>query len=140
MPPDTDIEITQTSYQAILDAAEPQLFVSDIEASCDFFAKKLGFAIAFLHGDPPFYGQVSRDGARLNLRHVDAPLFDNALGAREVFLSASIAVDDVNRLYLEFQSAGAAFRQAPRKESRGDRAFIVEDPDGNLLLFAGSAD
>ena len=42
-------------------AAEPQLFVSDIEASCEFYTKKLGFTVAFTYGEPPFYGQVFRD-------------------------------------------------------------------------------
>lgn len=40
----------------VLASAEPQLFVSDIEASCDFFTGKLGFTLVFLYGEPPFYG------------------------------------------------------------------------------------
>ncbi len=45
-------------------AAEPQLFVADIAASTEFYCTKLGFAVAFTYGKPPFYGQVFRDGAR----------------------------------------------------------------------------
>ncbi len=45
-------------------AAEPQLFVSDLDAACAFYTGKLGFRVVFLHGEPPFYGQVRRDGAR----------------------------------------------------------------------------
>src|SRR5437763_2524695 len=41
----------------VITAAEPQLFVADVRASCDFFTQKLGFQIAFVHGDPPFFGQ-----------------------------------------------------------------------------------
>ena len=51
------------SNKAVIAGAEPQLFVTDIKASCEFFAKKLGFAIAFTYGDPPFYAQVKRDAA-----------------------------------------------------------------------------
>ena len=40
----------------VLASAEPQLFVSDIGASCDFFTGKLGFTLVFLYGEPPFYG------------------------------------------------------------------------------------
>ena len=50
------------STKAIIAGAEPQLFVADIQSSCDFFAGKLGFAIAFTYGEPPFYAQVMRDG------------------------------------------------------------------------------
>ncbi len=126
----------QTASKPTLGPAEPQLFVTDMKRSCDFFTEKLGFAVNFLYGKPPFYGQVGRDGARLNLRHVDAPLFDQALREREDYLSASIKVDDVERLYAEFQAAGAQFHQQLRNEAWGVTTFIVKDPDGNLLLFS----
>jgi catechol 2,3-dioxygenase-like lactoylglutathione lyase family enzyme len=123
--------------------AEPQLFVADIKAACDFFTQKLGFAIVFVYGEPPFYAQVKRDGARLNLRCVDAPVVDGALRARESLLSASMTVataDEIKQLFLEFQSGGVLFHQTLRAEPWGARDFIVKDPDGNLLLFAGPAE
>src|SRR5712675_1001686 len=67
------------SAKAIIAGAEPQLFVADIKASCDFFTKKLGFAIAFTYGEPPFYAQVKRDSARINLRCVEQPAIDAEL-------------------------------------------------------------
>jgi catechol 2,3-dioxygenase-like lactoylglutathione lyase family enzyme len=127
----------------VLIAAEPQLFVADIKASCDFFTQRLGFAIVFVYGEPPFYAQVQRDGARLDLRCVDAPLIDSARRESESLLSASITVasaDEIKMLFLELQSAGVAFHQTLKAEPWGARDFIVKDPDGNLLLFAGPAE
>ncbi len=49
--------------KAVIAAAEPQLFVADIKSSCAFFTGKLGFAVVFIYGEPPFYAQVKRDGA-----------------------------------------------------------------------------
>ena len=43
-------------------------------------------------------------------------------------------------LFAEFQSAGVAFHQTLKTEPRGAKGFIVIDPDGNLLMFAGPAD
>ncbi len=132
----------KTSTRPVLTAAEPQLFVSDIKAACDFFTAKLGFSVAFIYGEPPFYGQVQRDAARLNLRHVDAPLVDPALRDRESLLSASITVgtaEDITQLFLEFQAAGVTFAQPLKHEPWGAKDFIVQDPDGNLVLFAGPA-
>jgi uncharacterized glyoxalase superfamily protein PhnB len=132
----------RTLPRPVLTAAEPQLFVADIKASCDFFIEKLGFAIVFVYGEPPFYGQVMRDAARLNLRCVDRPVLDNALRERESLLSASMTVDtadDIERLFREFQSAGVAFHQTLAKQPWGAIDFIVKDPDGNLLMFAGPA-
>jgi hypothetical protein len=48
-----------SSKKPTIVGAEPELFVSDIKASCDFFISKLGFAIVFTYGEPPFYAQVS---------------------------------------------------------------------------------
>jgi uncharacterized glyoxalase superfamily protein PhnB len=132
-----------TSSRPVLTTAAPQLFVADIKASCAFFTQKLGFSIVFTYGDPPFYGQVKRDGALLNLRCVDTPVFDGERRDRESLLSADLAVnsaDEIKELFLELQSAGVAFHQALKNEPWGAKTFIVKDPDGNLLLFAGPAD
>src|SRR6267378_7809123 len=134
---------TGRTARPALVGAEPQLFVADIKASCDFFTQKLGFAIVFVYGEQPFYAQVQRDGARLNLRCVDAPLIDGALRERESLLSASMTVataDEIKMLFLELQSAGVVFHQTLKAEPWGARDFIARDPDGNLLLFAGPAE
>jgi catechol 2,3-dioxygenase-like lactoylglutathione lyase family enzyme len=131
------------SSTAVIAAAEPQLFVADIEASCNFFTAKLGFAIAFSYGEPPFYAQVQRNGARLNLRCVAQPVIDPALRDREQLLSASLTVataEEIKLLFLEFQAAGVTFFQTLKREPWGARDFIVRDPDGNLLLFAAPAE
>ena len=127
----------QTPSKPVLLAAEPQLFVADIVASCEFYTKKLGFSVAFSYGEPPFYGQVFRDGARLNLRRLDKPGLDPELRDSEQLLSASIALDDAKPLFLEYQAAGVLFEQPLKTEPWGARTFIVRDPDGNLILFAG---
>ena len=128
---------TETFSKVKLLAAEPQLFVADIQASCEFYTKKLGFAVAFIYGEPPFYAQVFRDGARLNLRSLDEPDIIAALRDREHLLSATITLDDAEPLFLEFQTAGVVFHQTLKSEPWGARTFMVGDPDGNLILFAG---
>jgi uncharacterized glyoxalase superfamily protein PhnB len=122
--------------------AEPQLFVTDIKRSCEFFQKKLGFSLVFTYGEPPYYAQVARDAAHLNLRCVERPVIESAVRDREQLLSVSMTVataDEIKLLYLEFQSAGVAFTQTLKKQPWGAKNFIVNDPDGNLLLFAGPA-
>src|SRR5262245_10611250 len=133
----------QTTSKAIIVAAEPQLFVANIKASLDFFTEKLGFAIEFTYGAPPFYAQVKRDGARLNLRCVATPVINPELRDREERLSAAMTVataNEIKQLFLEFQSANVTFFQTLKKQPWGARNFIIKDPDGNLLLFAGPAD
>lgn len=132
-----------TALSVVLSSTEAQLYVANVETSYDFFTSKLGFAIVFVYGDPPFYAQVRRDEARLNLRLVCEPVFVGDIRAREHLLSATITVDtaaELKQLFAEFDRAGVPFHQTLKKEPWGARNFIILDPDGNLILFAGPAD
>ena len=136
-------EAGRAAPSPILTSTAAQLFVSDIKASCDFYTTKFGFAVDFVYGDPPFYGQVSRDHARLALRVVGEPVFAGDIREREQLLSASLTVatsDEIKQLFLSYRAAGVRFHQTLKKEPWGARTFIVADPDGNLILFAGPAD
>ena len=136
-------ETGQAVPRPFLSSTEAQLFVADIKASCDFYTDKLGFMVAFTYGDPPYYGQVTRDHARLNLRVISEPVFVGDIREREHLLSASLTVataDEIKQLFLSYQAAGVRFHRTLKKEPWGARTFIVEDPDGNLILFAGPAD
>jgi catechol 2,3-dioxygenase-like lactoylglutathione lyase family enzyme len=131
-----------TASRPILTSVAAHLFVSDVETSCDFYTTKLGFAIDFIYGEPPFYAQVRRDNALLALRHVDKPVFAGDLREREDLLSASLTVktaDEIKALFLTYQDAQVPFHQRLRTEPWGARTFVVKDPDGNLILFAGPA-
>ena len=132
----------KTTAKATIVGAEPQLFVTDIKRSCEFFCATLGFSLVFSYGKPPYYAQVRRDAAHLNLRCVEPAVIESTVRDREELLSVSMTVataDEIKLLFLEFKSAGVAFHQALKKQPWGARNFIVKDPDGNLLLFAGPA-
>ena len=138
----TSFKVKSPPSKATVISAEPQLFVADIQRSCEFFREKLGFSLVFSYGKPPYYAQVGRDGARLNLRCVAQPVIESTVRDREELLSVSMTVataDEIKLLFLEFQSAGVAFHQTLKKQPWGGKNFVVKDPDGNLLLFAGPA-
>jgi catechol 2,3-dioxygenase-like lactoylglutathione lyase family enzyme len=132
-----------SAARPILNSIEPQLFVTDVKTSCDFYTQKLGFEVAFVYGDPPFYAQVFRDRARLNLRHVDQPVFAGDIRQREALLSATITVasaSELKELFANYQSAGVNFHQELKQESWCATSFVASDPDENLILFAGPAE
>jgi catechol 2,3-dioxygenase-like lactoylglutathione lyase family enzyme len=119
------------------------LYVRDLKSSIDFFTTKLGFTLDFIYGDPPFYAQVSRDSAHFALRHMDEPVFVGDIRQREDLLSASItlaAAAEIQQLFLTYQAAGVPIAQPLRTEPWRAQTFIIRDPDGNLILFAGPAD
>jgi catechol 2,3-dioxygenase-like lactoylglutathione lyase family enzyme len=122
----------------VLKAALPVVFVSNVQASAAFFRDKLGFLIDFLHGDPPFYASVSRDGARLHLRFVHEPVITTEVREREDgLLSAFLDIDNIEGLFAEYKAAGVDFAHPLRMEPWGRSAFTVLDPDGNYICFAG---
>jgi hypothetical protein len=88
----------------------------------------------FKYGQPAFYALVQRDGARLNLRFVHKPVLDKE--AERDLLAASIPVENIKSLYLEYRAAAAPMHQALKKQPWGLRDFIVRDPDGNLIHFS----
>ena len=138
----TSRKVKSSPSKATIVCAEPQLLVTDIQRSCEFFREKLGFSLVFSYGKPPYYAQVGRDAARLNLRCVERSVTESTARDRDELLSVSMTVataEEIKLLFLEFRSAGVAFHQTLKKQPWGARNFIVKDPDGNLLLFAGPA-
>ena len=138
----TSRKVKSSPSKATIVGAEPQLLVADIKRSCEFFCKKLGFSLVFSYGSPPYYAQVARDAARLNLRCVEEPAIQSTVRDRKELLSVSMTVataDEIKLLFLEFQSAGVTFRQTLKRQPWSAKNFVVKDPDGNLLLFAGPA-
>lgn len=119
----------------VLKGVIPILFVRDVNISANFFQQKLGFEIEFLHGSPPFYGAVSRDGVYLHLRLVRQPFFAQAAHQEKSLILASIQVSNVQGLFEEFRNRGIDFAQALAKHPWGGTDFHVRDPDGNVISF-----
>lgn len=116
--------------------AVPILYVADVRRALACYAGILGFDILQTSGDPPFYAEVRRGDARLGLRLVHGHAIDAAVRASEAMLvQTSIRVGTAKTLYLEYLAAGATFNAALARDPWGPQYFIVEDPDGNLILF-----
>ena len=113
----------------------PMLYVADVRRAAEHYERVLGFK-AQLEGDPPFYAEVSRGGARLALRGTHRPVFDAAARADEELLwQASVGVRGVKALYLEYVAAGATISTPLRREPWGVWDFAVADCEGNLIGF-----
>lgn len=121
--------------QARLGSAVPILFVRDVSRAALFYEEMLGFRIDFLHGNPPFYGSVSRDGARLHLRFVREPNFAELEAREDSLIVAMIEVNGVKALFAEFEERAVDFAQKLVKQAWGGLDFQVRDPDGNTISF-----
>ena len=117
MPTTPDIDCEQI---------HPVLAVSDIHAAADFYAMKLGFTVAFTHGDPP-------ELAGLNLGHVQMFLEKGTPAPKGC--SVYFVVDDADALY-EFQRGnGVEVVLPPGDRPYGLRDYRVRDLYGHELSF-----
>ncbi len=119
--------------------AVPVIFVANVQHSASFFRNTLGFSIDFLHGEPPFYGSVSREEACVHLKFVHEPVLAVGPHDKEGFITAFVEVENVEALYAEYVAAGATFDQTLETQAWGGRDFIVRDLDGNGICFAERA-
>ena len=124
-----------SSGPPLLKDVTPILCVQDVKACAAFFQQKLGFEIDFLHGLPPFYGAVSRDGVCLHMRYVQQPFFAQSAAQEKSLIFASIEVSNVQGLFKEFKARGVEFAQTLKKQAWGGTDFQVRDPDGNVISF-----
>lgn len=124
-----------TSGPPVLKSVVPILLVRDVERSAAWFKNMLGFEIDFLHGKPPFYGAVSRDGVCVHIRFVHEPYFAGAAAQEGGLILATIEVSDVRGLFEEFKARGVEFPQTLEKQPWGGTDFHVRDPDGNVFSF-----
>ena len=116
--------------------ARPVLHVADVEASLRYYTASLGFTPAWRHEEEgrPIVAQVDRDGCSL----IIASTWQDKAGKGTMFVSLdpkpwskeaqALALD---ALRAEFAAAGARVRDG----QWGYRVVVIEDPDGNELLF-----
>jgi uncharacterized glyoxalase superfamily protein PhnB len=111
------------------------LFVTDFDRALAFYRDTLGFDVVYTYGEPAFWGEIVRDGARLNLRHVDVSPWTDGVRDAEQLLSAYVLVTDAKGLFVTLQEQGVDFYERLQQKPWGSHEFTVRDPDGNLILF-----
>ena len=127
-----------TTVEQHFERATACVFVTDFDRSLAFYRDALGFDVAYTYGEPAFWGELTRDGARLNLRFVDESPWRDGVRDAEQLLSAYVLVADAKSLFVAYDTTGVDFHTRLERKPWGNDEFVVRDPDGNLILF-GSA-
>ena len=128
-----------TSSELRFERATACLFVTDFDRALAFYRDALGFEVFYTYGEPAFWGEITRDGARLNLRHVDESPWVDGVRDAEQLLSAYMLVTDAKALFLEHEARGIDFYERLQQKPWGSNEYVVRDPDGNLVLFGSPA-
>lgn len=116
--------------------ARPILNVTDVEASLRFYTEKLGFTIPWRYDEDgkAHVAQVDRQGCSLIL----ARTWPEKVGKALIFVSLNVephsheaSVAAIDALRTEFESKGVPVKDG----SWGYRLLVIDDPDGNQILF-----
>lgn len=126
----------------------PELLVGDLEASLCFWRDHLGFAVLYERPEHGF-AFIDLDGASLMLEQRDraARTWETAALERPLGrgINFEIQVEDLNGILSRLSAATWPLYMTPEDKwyrvgdvERGQRQFLVQDPDGYLVRLAGS--
>jgi len=100
--------------------------VPDVRAAAEFYAKKLGFNVAFTFGDPPTFAGVNLGNVQIFLeKGTPAPE-----GCAVYFV-----VGDADELHAFHEAAGVEILEPPSDKEYGIRDYQVRDGNGYRLGF-----
>jgi predicted enzyme related to lactoylglutathione lyase len=108
----------------------PQLMVTDLGPSIEFFTRMLGFAVEFLYED--FYAGIVKNGFSI---HLKVGQVSNKIDEQ---LDITFAVEDIDQLYKALSDQGITIVQSLRDMPYG-KEFYISDPDGNILAFLAAS-
>ena len=110
----------------------PQLLVSDLDSSMEFYTEKLGFDVDFRYEN--FYSGVIKEGYSIHLK-LGSPSRDERQNKRDnEDLDIVFSVQGIEDLYEEYSARSVEFTQPLRDMAYG-KEFYVADPDGYILGF-----
>ena len=120
--------------------ARPILHVKDVGASLRFYVDRLGFTNPWRHNEDgkADVAQVDRQGCALILTDSWADSCPEKIGKGVMFISLNVEPEthEAATAALDALRAELEGRGAPVKEGWwGYRLLVVDDPDGNQLLF-----
>lgn len=114
----------------------PQFLVEDLERAMGFY-RKLGFVF----GEPwgGFYAIGKLDGLELHLK--EAPQWPGERAHRKAgeHLDAAAGVDGIEEFYERCHAGGVNITKPLAATAWGTMDFTVEDPDGYIICFGGTA-
>jgi len=114
----------------------PQLLVTDIERSIEFYTKSLGFDVEFRYED--FYSGIVKDGYTIHLKLGEISIEERRTRRNNEDLDIVFSVEGIEELYEEMAATTVEITQPLRNAPYG-KEFYISDPDGYILAFLEEA-
>ena len=125
-----------TAAKPRLTSFAPQFLVDDLDRSIAYYAK-LGFEF-----DEPwdgFYAIGRLDGLELHLKEAPKNPSERHYRRSNEHLDASAGVKGIEEYYGQCVTNGAKIIKSIAATDWGTKDFYVEDPDGHIICFGGTA-
>jgi catechol 2,3-dioxygenase-like lactoylglutathione lyase family enzyme len=112
----------------------PVLLVTDLQRSLDFYIRVLGYEDPAVHGDPPCFAMINRDGLDLMLSLAEGSSKPHPNGAHGVW-DFHLRVSDLAADMARISAAGVAIDRGPTDTFYEMREIEVLDPDGYRICL-----
>jgi len=109
----------------------PQLQVTNLDRSIQFYTEVLGFEVDFLYED--FYAGIVKDGYSIHLKITEHPV-EMKPHDDDAPLEILFTVEGIDSIYNEFSARAEQFVQPLRQMPYG-KEFYLADPDRNVISF-----
>jgi catechol 2,3-dioxygenase-like lactoylglutathione lyase family enzyme len=120
-----------TTYSKIKKMS-PQLLVTDMARSIEFYTKKLGFDLDFRYED--FYAGIIKDGHSIHLKSGTPSNEERKNKRNNEDLDIVFSVDSIEDWYAQLSNNRVEFIQPLRGMPYG-KEFYIADPDGYIISF-----
>jgi catechol 2,3-dioxygenase-like lactoylglutathione lyase family enzyme len=120
-----------------LTSLAPQLLVDDLQRAIAYYRDVLGFS--FGEAWEGFYAIGQLDGLELHLKEAPRNPAERAHRRQNEHIDAAAGVDGIDAFYERCVAKGAKILKPLAATEWGTKDFYIEDPDGNVISFGGSA-
>lgn len=110
----------------------PQLRVTDLDRSVEFYTKELGFDVRFRYED--FYAGISKGGFSIHLKS-GWPSGEEKRNREDPEILFSVS--EIGELYEDILNKSVEIIQ-PLRDMPYGKEFYIADPDGNIIAFVES--
>jgi uncharacterized glyoxalase superfamily protein PhnB len=112
----------------------PQLVVSDVKRTVEYYRDVLSFTIIGLVAEPPVYAMVERDGFQVHFAKSDEATIKTNDQFRKISHDFIIWVPEIDKFFEEVKSRNADITEGIVKRTYGSREFVIRDCDGHKIL------
>jgi len=111
----------------------PQLVVTDVVKTAEYYRDILGFNVIGYALQPPVYAMVERDGFQIHFAKGDGEIRTNEQ-LRKAITDLVIWVPQIDAFFEELSLAGVDIAEGIVKRVYGSREFIFRDCNGFKIL------